>query len=195
VPPTGVTPPAEAATAVDAVPAGSQLESARHRFTGMHCMKGNTKVIDTLNELLTNELTAVNQYFLHARILQNWGYERLWKKVREESIGEMKHADQLIERILFLDGLPNLQRLGTIKVGEKVREMFELDLDLERRSSVTYNAAIELCRSSGDNVSRELLERVLVDTEEHVDWLEEQLTLIEQVGEPQYLSQQIRGDS
>lgn len=158
-------------------------------------MKGNAKVVDTLNELLTNELTAVNQYFLHARILQNWGYERLWKKVRDESIGEMKHADKIIERILFLEGLPNLQRLGTIKVGEKVREMFELDLDLERRSAVTYNAAVELCRANGDNVSRELLEGILVDTEEHVDWLEEQLTLIEQVGEPQYLAQQIRGDS
>ncbi len=158
-------------------------------------MKGSQKVIDLLNDVLTNELTAVNQYFLHARILQNWGYERLWKKVRDESIGEMKHADKIIERILFLEGLPNLQRLGTIKVGEKVREMFELDLDLERRSSVTYNTAVELCRSSGDNVSRELLEDILVDTEEHVDWLEEQLTLLEQVGEPQYLAQQIRGDS
>jgi len=158
-------------------------------------MKGNAKVVDTLNELLSNELTAVNQYFLHARILQSWGYERLWKKVRDESIGEMKHADKLIERILFLEGLPNLQRLGTIKVGEKVREMFELDLDLERRSAVTYNAAVELCRSSGDNVSRELLEEILVDTEEHVDWLEAQLTLLDQVGEPQYLAQQIRGDS
>ena len=158
-------------------------------------MKGQAKIIDTLNELLTNELTAVNQYFLHARMLQNWGYERLWKKVREESIGEMKHADRLIERVLFLEGLPNLQRLSTIKVGEKVREMVELDLDLERRSSVSYNAAVELCRASGDNASRELLEDILVDTEEHVNWLEEQLTLIEQVGEAQYLAQQIRGDS
>jgi bacterioferritin len=157
-------------------------------------VKGNDQVIQLLNEVLTAELTAINQYFIHARMCQNWGYERLWKKVRAESIGEMKHADELIARILFLDGLPNLQRLGKVDVGQTVHEQLKLDLELEKRAITMLNGGIELARSVGDNGSRELLEKILVAEEEHVDWLEAQLTLIQQVGEANYLSQQIKHD-
>jgi len=157
-------------------------------------MKGNDQVIQLLNEVLTGELTAINQYFIHARMCQNWGYERLWKKVRSESIGEMKHADELIARILFLDGLPNLQRLGKVDVGTTVHEQLKLDLELEKSAIKMLNSGIELARSVGDNGSRELLEKILVSEEEHVDWLEAQLTLIQQVGEANYLSQQIKDD-
>src|SRR5574341_1825868 len=118
-------------------------------------MKGDPGVIDLLNEVLTNELTGVNQYFLHARICENWGYERLWKKVRAESIDEMKHADELIERILYLEGLPNLQRLGKINVGETVKEMLELDRDVERLAVSTLNAGVKAAQDAGDNGSRE----------------------------------------
>jgi bacterioferritin len=155
-------------------------------------MKGDRKVIDVLNELLTNELTAINQYFLHARICENWGYERLWKKVRAESIDEMKHADELIERILYLEGLPNLQNLGKVNVGETVAEQLRLDLDLERTAIPLFNRAIALCRDAADNGSAELLEDMLEDEEEHVNWLEAQLTLIEQVGLENYLAQQVK---
>lgn len=157
-------------------------------------MKGNAPIIDLLNEILTAELTAVNQYFLHARMCENWGYERLWKKIRAESIDEMKHADRLIERILFLEGLPNLQRLGKINVGESVREMLELDLAVERESVKKLNEGIELCRTAGDNGSRHLLESILEDSERHVNWLEAQLELIRQVGEQNYLAEQIKED-
>src|SRR4051812_39801679 len=157
-------------------------------------MKGHAKVIDLLNDVLTHELTSINQYFIHARMCQNWGYERLWKKVRAESIGEMKHADELIARILFLDGLPNLQRLGKVDVGQTVHEQLKLDLELEKRAITMLNGGIELARSVGDNGSRELLEKILIAEEEHVDWLEAQLTLIQQVGEANYLSQQIKHD-
>jgi bacterioferritin len=157
-------------------------------------VKGNDQVIQLLNEVLTAELTAINQYFIHARMCQNWGYERLWKKVRAESIGEMKHADELIARILFLDGLPNLQRLGKVDVGQTVHEQLKLDLGLEKSAITMLNGGIELARSVGDNGSRELLEKILVAEEEHVDWLEAQLTLIQQVGEANYLSQQIKHD-
>jgi len=157
-------------------------------------MKGKKKVIDLLNEVLTNELTAINQYFLHARMCENWGYERLWHKVRDESIDEMKHADEVIERILYLEGLPNLQKLGTIKVGETVQEQLKVDLELEGVAIPTLNRGIELCRSEGDNGTAELLEDILEDEEEHANWLEAQLTLIEQAGYENYLAEQIKKD-
>jgi bacterioferritin len=154
-------------------------------------MKGNPKIIDLLNEVLTVELTAVNQYFLHARMCENWGYERLWEKIRAESIDEMKHADKLIERILFLEGLPNLQRLGKINVGQTVKEMLELDYDVEKRSVQMCNDGIKQALDANDGGTRELLEHILVDSEEHANWLEAQLDLIRQVGEQNYLAQQI----
>ncbi len=154
-------------------------------------MKGDAAIIDLLNEVLTGELTAVNQYWLHARLCENWGYQRLWKKVRDESIDEMKHADQLVHRILYLDGLPNLQRLGKINIGETVKEQFELDLALEKDALVRLNDGIALARDVGDNGTRELLERILVSEEEHVDWLETQLELIKNLGETAYLAEQI----
>ncbi len=154
-------------------------------------MKGNDQVIDLLNEVLTGELTAINQYFIHARMCENWGFQRLWKKVRDESIDEMKHADKLIKRILYLEGLPNLQRLGKINVGQTVPEQLRLDLDMEKAAIKRFNDGIELCRSLGDNGSREMLEDMLVSEEEHANWLEEQLSLIATLGEANYLSQQI----
>src|SRR6187401_3673360 len=135
-------------------------------------MKGNAKVIDLLNDVLTAELTAVNQYFVHARMCENWGYERLWNKVRAESIDEMKHADTLIQRILYLAGVPNLQRLGKINVGQTVPEQLRLDLEVERVAVGALNAGVELCRSLGDNGSRDLLEEILKSEEDHVDWIE-----------------------
>ncbi len=155
-------------------------------------MQGSTDVIKLLNEVLTGELTAVNQYWVHARMCENWGYERLWKKIREESIGEMKHADVLIARILYLEGVPNLQRLGKVNVGQTVPEQLKLDLEVERVAVKLLNDGIELCRSQGDNGSRELLEKILVSEEEHVNWLEAQLTLVAQLGEANYLAQQIK---
>jgi bacterioferritin len=157
-------------------------------------MKGNPKVIDLLNTVLTNELTAINQYFLHARICENWGYERLWKKIRAESIDEMKHADRIIERILFFEGLPNLQRLGKVNVGQTVEEQLKVDLALEQTAIPVLNQGVALCRAEGDNGTAELLEDMLREEEEHANWLEAQLTLIEQVGLPGYLSEQIKGD-
>ncbi len=155
-------------------------------------MKGDDKVIDLLNDVLTGELTAINQYFIHARICENWGYQRLWKKLREESIEEMKDADKLIARILYLEGLPNLQRLGKVNVGQTVLEQLKLDLQLEKDAIKRLNDGIEVCRNLGDNGSRELLEELLHGEEEHADWIEAQLALIEQVGEPNYLAQQMR---
>jgi bacterioferritin len=155
-------------------------------------MKGHDQVVELLNEVLTAELTAVNQYFIHARMCQNWGYDRLWQKVRAESIGEMKHADELIARILYLEGLPNLQRLGKVNVGQTVPEQLRLDLGVEKEAVKVLNRGIELARSVGDNGSRELLERILIAEEQHADWIESQLTLIAQVGEPNYLAQQIQ---
>jgi len=155
-------------------------------------MKGDPKVLALLNDVLTNELTAINQYFLHARMCQNWGYERLWKKVRAESIDEMKHADQVIERILYLDGLPNLQKLGKLEVGETVVEQLKSDLALEKRAIPVLNVGIALSRDKGDNGTAELLEEILVDEEEHADWLEAQLSLVAQVGEQNYLAQQMK---
>jgi bacterioferritin len=155
-------------------------------------MKGNDQVLTLLNDVLTAELTAINQYFLHGRLCQNWGYERLWHKLREESIEEMKHADELIERILYLDGHPNLQKLNKINVGQTVPEQLQLDLALEHAAIRMLNDGIETCRSLGDNGSRELLEKILVAEEDHVDWIETQLALIGQIGEQHYLAQQIK---
>ena len=155
-------------------------------------MKGNAKLLDALNEILTGELTSINQYFVHAKMCENWGYDRLWHKTREESIGEMKHADALIERILYLDGIPNVQRLGKINVGQTVPEQLRLDLELERAALKSLNEAIELCRGVSDAGSRELLEHILKSEESHTNWLEAQLRLIEQVGEGNYLAQQIK---
>ncbi len=157
-------------------------------------MKGHEQIVTLLNEVLTAELTAINQYFVHARMCENWGYKRLWKKVRDESIGEMRHADRLIERILYLEGVPNVQRLGKVNVGQTVPEQLRLDLELERAAVKALNAGIELCRGLGDNGSRELLENILIGEEEHVDWIEAQLTLIQQMGEPPYLAQQIHDE-
>jgi bacterioferritin len=154
-------------------------------------MKGHDKVIELLNEVLTSELTAINQYFIHAKMCQNWGYERLYKKTYEESIGEMKHADKVIERILFLEGIPNLQRLGKVNVGTTVREQLQLDLEFEKAAIARLNDGIALCRDLGDNGSKELLSDILESEEEHVNELEAQLSLIEQVGEQNYLAQQI----
>jgi bacterioferritin len=155
-------------------------------------MKGDPRVIDLLNECLTGELTAVNQYFLHARMCKNWGYEYLGKKIYEESIDEMRHADKLIERVLFLDGLPNLQRLGKLAIGTGVVEILESDLALEMSTPPRLNQGIKLCRDVGDNASEDLLTHILVDSEAHVDWLESQLELVKQVGAAHYLAQQIR---
>jgi bacterioferritin len=155
-------------------------------------MKGDPRIIDALNEVLTNELTAINQYFLHARMCQNWGFAYLGKKIYEESLDEMKHADKLVERILFLEGLPNLQKLNKLSIGTSVVEILKSDLAFETATVPILNSTIALCRSVGDNGSEELLTHILVDSEDHVDWLERQAELLEQVGEAHYLAQQIR---
>ncbi|HTN52303.1 MAG TPA: bacterioferritin [Anaeromyxobacter sp.] len=157
-------------------------------------MKGDAQVIDLLNEVLTNELTAINQYFIHARMCDNWGYERLAKRNRDESIDEMKHADRLIERVLYLEGVPNMQRLAKVSIGEEVPEQLKLDLELERHAIPVLNRGIALCRSLGDNGTAELLEDILEDEEEHANWLEGQLSLVAQLGAAHYLAQQIRKD-
>ena len=155
-------------------------------------MKGNEEVMNLLNQLLTNELTAINQYFIHAKMCRNWGYGRLAKKVREESIDEMKHAELVIDRILFLDGVPNMQRYHKLHVGETVKEQFETDLQLEYAAIAFLNQGIEACRKCGDNATEDMMTRILVSEEEHTDWLETQLELIRQVGDQNYLSQQIK---
>ena len=157
-------------------------------------MKGDPKIIDLLNEILTGELTAINQYFLHAKMCANWGYERLHHKIRDESIDEMKHAEWLTERILYLEGLPNLQRLGKLNIAQTVVEMLKNDLGVEAVAIPLLNKAIETCRQLGDNGSEALLTKILTSEEEHVDWLEAQLELVKQVGEANYLSQQIKKD-
>jgi bacterioferritin len=154
-------------------------------------MQGDEQVIEVLNEVLTAELTAINQYFVDAKMFANWGYERLGSHFHEESIDEMKDADKLIERILFLEGVPNLQRLGTVRVGEDTPEKLRLALDLEREAVVRLNSGIALCTEQADNGTRELLEEILEGEEAHADWLEAQLNLIEQVGVQNYLAQQI----
>jgi len=155
-------------------------------------MKGHDDIIELLNDVLTAELTAVNQYFLDAKMFDNWGYERLGKRFREESIDEMKDADELIERILFLEGLPNLQRLGTVRVGETPVEKLQLALDLEAEAIDRLNRGIARSVELGDNGTRELLEQILTGEESHADWLETQLELVGQVGDAHYLAQNIR---
>jgi bacterioferritin len=150
------------------------------------------KILALLNEVLTAELTAINQYFVHAEMAENWGYEFRAEKVRKEAMGEMKHAEKLIERILYLDGVPNVQRIGVIRIGETVVEQLKSDLALEKDAVVRLNTGVEACRQIGDNGSRLLLEEILKSEEEHIDWLEAQLALVAQVGEQNYLSEQIR---
>ena len=154
-------------------------------------MKGDSKVLELLNAQLRNELTATNQYFLHYRLFKHWGFERLAKVEYEESIGEMKHADRLMERILVLEGLPNLQDLGKLLVGETVPEALDCDLQSETGAQATLKDAIVHCESVRDYVSRELLEDILDDTEEHIDWLETQRDLIGKVGLENYLQSQM----
>jgi bacterioferritin len=158
-------------------------------------MKGDKNIIESLNKALTIELTAINQYFIQAKMLKNWGYNTLAKKMWEESMGEMKHADKLIERILFLEGIPNIARYDVIRVGSDVEEQLSNDLKLETSGVKAYNEAITLAAEAKDNATRELLEGILVSSEEHVDWLETQLGLIKSIGLQNYLSQKLGEDS
>jgi bacterioferritin len=154
-------------------------------------MQGDDRVIEALNEVLTSELTAINQYFIHAKMSANWGYERRAEHLRHESIDEMKHAERLIERILYFEGTPNMQRLFPVQVGESVQEQLQLDLNVEYEAVPRLNHGIALCVEVGDNGTRELLEDILVSEEEHVDWLETQLETIRQIGIENYLAQQL----
>ena len=155
-------------------------------------MKGNEEVLNLLNQLLTNELTAINQYFVHAKMCQNWGYERLAARLRDESIDEMRHADEVIGRILFLEGVPNLQRYHKLHVGETVREQLESDLQLEYSAIAFLNQGVEAARKASDNATEDMMKKILVSEEEHADWIETQLELIRQVGEQNYLAQQMK---
>jgi bacterioferritin len=154
-------------------------------------MRGDSAVIEALNDVLTAELTAVNQYFIHHKMCENWGYQRLAKKKYDESIGEMKDADAVIERILYLEGVPNMQRLNPVRVGEDPVEQHRLDLALETEAIKRLNAGIALCREKGDNGSRELLVRILIGEEEGAEWLEAQLHIVDEIGKERYLAEQI----
>jgi len=154
-------------------------------------MRGDAQVIEALNAVLTAELTAINQYFIHHRMCENWGYLRLSKKKKEESIDEMKDADQVIARILYLGGVPNMQRLNPVRVGEDPIEQHRLDLALETEAIKRLNDAIELARSKGDNGTREMLEEILEGEEHAADWLEAQLHIVEEIGKERYLAEQI----
>jgi bacterioferritin len=154
-------------------------------------VRGDPEVIEALNEVLTAELTAINQYFIHHKMCENWGYQRLAKKKREESIDEMKDADAIIERILYFDGIPNMQRLSPIRVGENPIEQHKLDLAVETDAIDRLNRCIALCREKGDNGSRELLESILDGEEESADWLEAQLHIVDEIGPERYLAEQI----
>ncbi|QQR91148.1 MAG: bacterioferritin [Myxococcales bacterium] len=153
-------------------------------------MKGDPKIIELLNEVLTSELTAINQYFIHAKMCANWGYTKLAEQKKHESIDEMKHADAIIERILYLEGVPNMQRLAPVRVGETVPEQHEADLKLEQDAVVRLNEGIKLCRDKGDNGTRELLETILKDEEQGLDWIEAQLHIIKEIGKERYLAEQ-----
>ena len=154
-------------------------------------MKGDVQVIKALNEVLTGELTAINQYFLHARMCKNWGYNRIAEKTYKESIEEMKHAQDLLDRILFLDGIPNLQKLDKLNIGESVKEQLEADLALEFMAVDRLKKGIDICDAAKDHTSREMLEDILEDEEEHIDWLETQLSIIKDIGYENYLSQHL----
>lgn len=154
-------------------------------------MKGNPKVIEVLNQALTVELTAINQYFVQARMWKNWGYHKLADKQMKEAVEEMKHAEKIIDRILFLEGIPNISKYDVIRVGANVKEQLENDLRLEMGGVKVYNEGVDLCAKLKDAVSREIMEHILVDSEEHVDWLESQLGIIGQVGIENYLAEQI----
>jgi bacterioferritin len=152
-------------------------------------MRGDETIVDVLNEVLTAELTGINQYFIHHKMCANWGYEKISKKKRSESIDEMKHADSVIERILYLDGLPNMQRMNPVRVGEDPIEQHRLDLALEKEAVERLNKGIALATNRGDNGTRELLESILTDEEESIDWHETQLHLVEEIGKENYLAQ------
>ena len=154
-------------------------------------MKGDAEILDTLNAVLTHELTAINQYYIHSKMCEDWGYQRLAEKKRAESIEEMKHADLIIGRILLLEGVPNMQRLNPVRVGENVVEQHRVDLALEYEARERLNHGITLCRERSDNGTRELLESILKNEEEGIDWLEAQLYLVEEVGTQNYLSQML----
>ena len=157
-------------------------------------MQGNPKVVAALNDALKEELTAISQYFLHAEMCENWHYGKLGSYIKKQSIDEMKHAESLIERILFLDGTPNLTELMRLSVGQSVRDQLQSDLTLELNAVAMYNRLAALAREEGDNISRELFERLLKDEETHVDWLEAQIHQIKELGYERYLSQQIGGE-
>lgn len=154
-------------------------------------MKGHDEVIELLNEVLTAELTAINQYFIHAKMCENWGFKQLADFTRAESIDEMRHAEAIMERILYLDGVPNVQRMFKVNVGETVKEQFECDLEVEKQAIDRLRRGIELCYEKSDHGSRDLLQKILVGEEEHADWLETQLDLIDRLGEKNYLSEKL----